>query len=60
MTLLQDHKYNCEVDLPHLAQDCLEDACSEESQAYQRDEIPFWEKFHARDNATARFYKERR
>lgn len=57
-TLLQDHKQIVEQNLPsHVAAD-LEEWRHEEDQQHYSDTS--WEDFHARENARARFYKERR
>lgn len=45
------------MDLPHLRADMEDVCCSEVIEACMDTS---WESFHARDNATARFYKERR
>ena len=55
---MQDHKQTIEQDLPsHVAADLEESSYNEDQ---QHDSDTSWEDFHARENARARFYKERR
>lgn len=60
MFAVQEHRIQTESSKQHLLEDGVEAIASSNDGACTALPKDCWEKFHRRDNATARFYKERR